>query len=59
MAPGGSGWLRVAPGGSGWLRLAPGGSGSGEDAWKAIGIAEVMQKAGCTVPPEMKQAVRD
>ncbi|CAJ1376130.1 unnamed protein product [Effrenium voratum] len=30
---------------------------SGEDAWKAIGIAEVMQKAGCTVPPEMKQVV--
>ena len=25
MAPGGSGWLRVA-GGSGWLRVAPGGS---------------------------------
>lgn len=30
---------------------------SGEDAWKAIGIAEVMQKAGCAVPPEMKQVV--
>eukprot|EP00401_Gymnodinium_catenatum_P004032 CAMPEP_0117563228 /NCGR_PEP_ID=MMETSP0784-20121206/55383_1 /TAXON_ID=39447 /ORGANISM="" /LENGTH=543 /DNA_ID=CAMNT_0005360861 /DNA_START=37 /DNA_END=1664 /DNA_ORIENTATION=- len=30
---------------------------SGEDAWKAIGIAEVMEKAGCPVPPDMKQVV--
>ena len=28
----------------------------GEDAWKAIDIAEVMKKAGSPVPPEMQQA---
>ena len=33
----------------GWL-------GTGEDAWKAIDIAEVMKKAGSPVPPEMQQA---
>lgn len=31
-------------------------SPSGEDAWKAIDIAEVMKKAGSPVPPEMQQA---
>ncbi|CAK9071692.1 unnamed protein product [Durusdinium trenchii] len=30
---------------------------SGEDAWKAIDIAEVMKKAGSPVPPEMQQVV--
>eukprot|EP00928_Gymnodinium_smaydae_P089617 TRINITY_DN7354_c0_g2_i1.p1 TRINITY_DN7354_c0_g2~~TRINITY_DN7354_c0_g2_i1.p1 ORF type:complete len:1373 (+),score=227.90 TRINITY_DN7354_c0_g2_i1:530-4120(+) len=30
---------------------------SGEDVWKAVGIAEVMEKAGCPVPAEMKQLV--
>merc|ERR1719401_1866542 len=30
---------------------------SGEDAWKALGIAEVMEKAGCPLPPEMRQIV--
>lgn len=30
---------------------------SGEDAWKSIGIAEVMEKAGCPVPREMRQVV--
>ena len=29
---------------------------TGEDAWKAIDIAEVMKKAGSPVPPEMQQA---
>eukprot|EP00931_Biecheleriopsis_adriatica_P029828 TRINITY_DN17646_c0_g1_i1.p1 TRINITY_DN17646_c0_g1~~TRINITY_DN17646_c0_g1_i1.p1 ORF type:complete len:1244 (+),score=266.91 TRINITY_DN17646_c0_g1_i1:58-3789(+) len=30
---------------------------SGEDAYKALGIAEVMQKAGCPVPPAMQEIV--
>ncbi|CAE6936958.1 TOP3B, partial [Symbiodinium sp. CCMP2456] len=30
---------------------------SGEDAYKAVGIAEVMEKAGCPVPAEMQQLV--
>lgn len=29
----------------------------GEDAFKALGIAEVMEKAGCPIPPEMQQMV--
>ena len=29
---------------------------AGEDAWKAIDIAEVMKKAGSPVPAEMQQA---
>lgn len=31
---------------------------AGEDAWKAIDIAEVMKKAGSAVPPEMQQAAK-
>ncbi|CAE7473243.1 unnamed protein product [Symbiodinium natans] len=30
---------------------------SGEDAYKAVGIAEVMEKANCPVPAEMQQLV--
>ncbi|CAJ1349592.1 unnamed protein product [Effrenium voratum] len=30
---------------------------SGEDAFKAVGIAEVMEKAGCPIPPELGEVV--
>ena len=29
----------------------------GEDAYRALGIAAVMEKAGCPIPAEMQQMV--
>ena len=31
--------------------------GPGEDAFKAVGMAAVMEKAGCPIPAEMQQLV--
>ena len=30
---------------------------SGEDSFKAVGIAAVMEKAGCPIPPDMQELV--
>lgn len=31
--------------------------GAGEDAFKAVGIAAVMEKAGCPIPPDLQELV--